>query len=83
VTFKDCPQDAAGILEWDRRLSVYKDWASESFENDNLFSEDELLELVQFTQATHLLVSRMGPFEREPIHRNEHYRLYELPKLED
>ncbi|MDB4786474.1 MAG: hypothetical protein P8M30_09845 [Planctomycetaceae bacterium] len=83
VTFKDCPQDAAGILEWNRRLSIYQDWASRSFENDKQFSEDELIELVQLTQATHLLVSRMGPFEREPTHRNEHYRFYELPKIED
>lgn len=81
VTFKDCPQDAAGILEWDRRLNLYQDWASRAYENDRLFDDRELEELVGLTGATHLLVSRMGPFERDPIQRNKHYRIYELPKI--
>jgi len=83
VTFKDCPQDAAGILEWNRRLNLYQEWASQSYENDKMFSDAELRELVESTGATHLLVSRMGPFDRDPLQENDHYRLYELPQSND
>lgn len=83
VTFKDCPQDAAGILEWNRRLNLYLGWASRCYENDQMYDDRELAELVKLTGATHLLVSRMGPFEREPIHRNKYYRVYELPNVEN
>ncbi|MBD3672672.1 MAG: hypothetical protein HUJ26_04005 [Planctomycetaceae bacterium] len=82
VTFKDCPQDAAGILEWNRRLNLYQEWASRSFRNDRLYDDRELAELARLTGATHLLASLMGPFEREPIHHNEYYRIYKLPDVE-
>jgi hypothetical protein len=82
VTFKDCPQDAAGILEWNRRVTLYKAWASRSYEDEKSFSAAELAELAELTGASYLIASRMGPMEIEPIHRNRYYRVYRLAKPE-
>jgi hypothetical protein len=82
VTFKDCPQDPAGLLEWERRRGVYKAWASENY-SDKRYVREELRELRIVTSAGYLLTSRLGPIESEPIFRNQHYRLYELPAAEE
>jgi len=80
VTFKDCPQDAAGLLEWNRRIKLYKAWASRSYEDDESFSAADLGELAELTGASYLVTRRMGPMEIEPIHRNRFYRVYRLPQ---
>ena len=82
VTFKDCPQDAAGILEWNRRIKLYKAWSSRSYKEDKRFSAAELAELAELTGASYLIANRMGPMEIEPIHRNKYYRVYRLPQRE-
>ncbi|MCA9057592.1 MAG: hypothetical protein KDA85_03805, partial [Planctomycetaceae bacterium] len=41
VCFKDCPQEAAGILEWNRRLWLLADWRKTSY-RDGVVTDDEL-----------------------------------------
>lgn len=77
VSYKDCPQDAAGIVEWNRRLNFLRDWAQRHY-GDELYSVDELRKLQRKTGITHILTRRLGPFEIEPVYDNGTYRLYAL-----
>ncbi len=79
VSYKDCPQDAAGIVEWARRLRWLNQWSRESFA-DGRCSTDELAHLREETGITHLIASRFGPTDMTPVYRNESFRVYELPE---
>jgi len=80
VAYKDCPQDPAGIVEWNRRLLKISKWAKKNYRGG--FSDEELQELQAATGATYLIANRSGPFERlsrielEPIYQNRSYRIY-------
>ena len=81
VQFKDCPQDPAGILEWDRRLPIQRDWAREHYLDDARPGYDaaDLAELRRRTGATHLLTGSLGPMRTAPVLRAGRWRVYELP----
>lgn len=51
---KDCPQDAAGILEWDRRRKYLDQWNDEKW--DNGYSKAALAELYQKEKITHMIL---------------------------
>ena len=74
VSSKDCPQDATGIIEWNRRLNFLKRWAQET--HDGGYSDKDLRQLHDETGVTHLLVRRLGPFESDPVYRNQTYRVF-------
>ena len=90
VSFKDCPQDAAGILEWNRRLLLFRNWARARYADDAAVGYDrvELAELAVGTAlggtgpggggATHLLTGSLGPIDVEPLHTAGPWRLYAL-----
>jgi hypothetical protein len=77
VNYKDCPQDAAGIVEWARRQRVMQDWADETFA-DGRCSAAELATLHAATGITHLTASRLGPIDTEPAYRNRSFRVYAI-----
>ena len=81
VAFKDCPQDAAGIVEWNRRLLFLKKWYEDQYV-DRFYSADELRDLRRETGITHLLTDRLGPLELEPVYRNETFQVYDLSSLD-
>lgn len=81
VAFKDCPQDAAGIVEWNRRLLFLKKWYEDQYV-DQFYSADELRSLRRETGITHLLTDRLGPLELEPVYRNETFQVYDLSSLD-
>ena len=81
VTFKDCPQDAAGIVEWNRRLVFLKKWYEDQYV-DQFYSADELRGFRRATGITHLLTDRLGPLELEPVYRNETFQVYDLSSLD-
>lgn len=58
-SFKDCPQDAAGLLEWNRRRLFLKDWCRR-FADDG-YSQPELEELHRREGITHILVPETTP----------------------
>lgn len=78
VSYKDCPQDAAGLVEWNRRLLLLDAWATDEFHDG--FSVEALRKLRERTGATHILARDLGPFAVEPIYRNEVYQVIELPQ---
>ena len=80
VSFKDCPQDPAGILEWDRRLDLVRKWARVRFSDDAApgYDRTELAELAVATGATHLLTGSFAPIAADPLHADGRFRLYAL-----
>ena len=78
VTIKDCPQDASGVVEWNRRLKYLRKWGQDYYNNG--FDDRALSALKQNTNITHLLVKRLGPFTTiKPIYQNQTYKVYKLP----
>jgi hypothetical protein len=77
VNYKDCPQDAAGIVEWYERLVFMSQWSRDHY-GDAVFSAEDLSDLRRQTGITHLLVSRYGPMEQEPVFANGSFRVYEI-----
>ncbi len=80
VTFKDCPQDAAGILEWNRRLNLLFDWSQRESAPGVGYSREALGRLHAETGITHVLARKgdLGPFEPAPIYENEHYAVFRI-----
>jgi hypothetical protein len=79
VALKDCPQDAAGIVEWNRRLLYRTAWYHRHF--DNGYSAAALREFQQTTKITHMLATRQLNAPLEPIYSNEHFSVYRLGEL--
>ena len=81
VAYKDCPQDADGIVEWNRRLNFLQKWFEKNYA-DEFYSASELKSFRQKTGLTHLLTDRLGPLELEPIYRNGTFQVYDLTSLD-
>ena len=81
VAIKDCPQDAAGIVEWNDRQLGIRAWANDpDIYSDKLYSRAETEKLSREKGITHLLVQRgkLGPFEVEGLFTNSTYRVYRI-----
>ncbi|MFH5805840.1 DUF6798 domain-containing protein [Alienimonas sp. DA493] len=80
VCFKDCPQDPAGIHEWNRRLRLVRDWARLRWGDDATpgFDRPELGELGVATGAGYLLTGTLEPIDVPPTHVAGPWRLYAL-----
>lgn len=78
VSFKDMPQDAAAISEWNRRLWVMADWKTGTM-LDGRASAAELESLRAETFIRYLICHRFGPVELQPVFENSTFRVYELP----
>lgn len=81
VTVKDCPQDAAGIVEWNRRLLFLQDWFRDKYA-DQRYTVAELRELAAATGVAYLVTERLGPIDASQIYQNETYRIYDFQQLE-
>lgn len=80
VAFKDCPQDAAGIVEWNNRLKFIRKWGEENW-NGESYSATVTKKLHEQTGITHLVSRRWGPFEAPIVYQNNTYRVYQINKL--
>lgn len=78
VNFKDMPQDAPSIVEWNRRLWVIADWRKE-VTADGRVTADELTQLGRKTRIRWVVCSRFGPFDIAPAYENTTFRVYEVP----
>ncbi len=80
VSFKDCPQDAAGIVEWWRRRQVLVAW-SRTARQDGRLTPEELQVLHDRTGIDYLIVNarRYGGFVVEPVFRQGPFEVYRIP----
>ncbi len=77
VNFKDAPQDAAGLIEWERRLEVLKEWWESA--RRGRFYRDDLLRLGEETGADYLVTrANARRFLVAPVYENAAYRVYSL-----
>jgi hypothetical protein len=79
ITYKDCPQDPRGILEWNRRLWYLHDWTLKS-SRDNRFSNLEVRRLHDETGINLIVTRILGPFETEPVFSGRHWKVYRIDK---
>lgn len=79
ANFKDCPQDAKSIVEWNRRLRLLNRWGEAGFA-DQRYSTDELLDLCRQTHAEFALARRRVPYEADLIYSNNTFNVFRLPQ---
>lgn len=82
VNRKDCPQDAASLLKWERRQQTLVDWGQRAIE-DRRLSIEELQQLRRETGITHIVCSRsfnVMPAGVNLLATEGRFRVYELPQ---
>lgn len=78
VNYKDCPQDAPGIMEWHRRLLwLEQQWRMPAIA-DMRVTVAELATLHRQTGIDYLICSRFGPIEGDPVFTKGAFRVYRL-----
>ena len=77
VAFKDCPQDAASLVEWNSRLRWLGNWAAGGFE-DQVYSPEDIARLVQKTGATHFIARKPSQLAAPIEFENRAYAVYTL-----
>jgi Domain of unknown function (DUF6798) len=82
VSFKDCPQDAAGIVEWYNRLRLLRDWSHRAFADDTADTA-ELDELHRETGISYLISREWGQLQRRPVYCNGTFCVYALTESID
>lgn len=85
VNLKDCPQDAAGIVEWNRRLRLITKWSEKSFNDDETYSVDELRELVRQTGVRFAITRtrvRYDVPQSDLLYSNDTYKILRLPEAD-
>ena len=76
VTWKDCPQDAAGILQWKARLNRIARWRAESLTNG--ISEIALAGLYRETGVDYMLTWTGEESSCKPVYRNRSFSVYRV-----
>lgn len=78
VCYKDCPQDAAGILEWNKRLWMLHDWTLNS-SMDGQYNNSDVDVARNKTNCDYIVTRILGPFEATSLWQGKHWRIYQIP----
>ena len=78
VCYKDCPQDAAGILEWNRRLWWLNHWTLNS-SVDGIYDEKDLRQLRSETGCDFIVTRILGPFDVPPVWKGRDWQVIAVP----
>ena len=78
VSRKDCPQDAAGIREWNERLNGIRDWGEDYLLPQGGYSREDTHRLSEETGITYIVSRRFGPFDVPVVFESETYRIYRI-----
>ena len=77
VCYKDCPQDPAGIVEWDERLWRVHGWSKASL-RDGRYDAGDLRELHLRTGCDYVLIRGREPFASAPEWTGEYWKIYRV-----
>lgn len=82
VSFKDCPQDTPGIVEWERRLQYIDRWGSADENYHNGYTQAALRKLGK-KGITHVLMDARIQFAVKTVYprnprTNERFRVYRV-----
>lgn len=80
VAFKDCPQDARSLNEWNKRLLWLNKWAERGF-LDTTYSRDEVVTLARQTDASFFITRREARMDAPQVFSNATYLVYDLRDL--
>jgi hypothetical protein len=77
---KDCPQDAKGVADWNKRLLFLRNWGERHFNSESGYTRRVCLELAQneFQTMTHIITRRLGPMDLPVLYRNATFTVYEF-----
>ncbi|MFM7058131.1 MAG: DUF6798 domain-containing protein [Planctomycetota bacterium] len=75
VCYKDCPQDPAGIVEWDQRLWRVHEWSGASL-RDGRYDVGDMRALRLSTGCDYILIRGQEPFESAPEWSGEYWKIY-------
>jgi hypothetical protein len=75
MNYKDVPQDAHSILEWERRRRWLSDWET----GVEIRSQTELADVRRDTGVEYMVVESDAPIALEPAYRNATFAVYKLP----
>lgn len=76
ATWKDCPQDAVSLVEWDRRLKLVRTWRSKHFKAG--FTKEALEELQEMTAVDYIVAWSGDPYRVSANYGNRSFRVYRL-----
>jgi hypothetical protein len=76
ATWKDCPQDAVSLVEWDRRLKLIRNWRSKQFNAG--FTKEALEELQEMTDVDYIVAWSGDPYRVPAAYGNRSFRVYRL-----
>lgn len=77
VSFKDCPQDSRGIIEWWNRRQTLVRWSRE-VKTDGDISPADLRLLHERTGIDYLISSTYSGFTMPPIHQTGPFKVYRV-----
>jgi len=77
VCYKDCPQDPAGIVEWDSRLWQVHAWSAKSLK-DGRYDAGDLKRLRLQTACDYIVIRGQEPFESVPAWSGEYWKIYRV-----
>jgi hypothetical protein len=77
ASYKDCPQDGPGIIEWNKRLLFLAEWTERHLETG--YTSADLAPLRE-RGITYIVALRLGPFAFKPVYRNATFRVYRVPE---
>jgi hypothetical protein len=79
LSYKDCPQDAPGIMEWHRRQWVRYRWQERHRKpGTDRYSADALPALAKLTAANYVILNAPAFVAGEPVYQNEFFVVYRL-----
>lgn len=78
--WKDCPQDAASLVEWQRRLDVVRRWRGAHYKSG--YTERAIEELRELTDIDYIVDWYVQPYRVEPLYRNESFRVYRTGRMD-
>jgi hypothetical protein len=81
VNFKDCPQDAANIVEWNRRLRTIANWSATSFA-DETYSAEDIQQLVRLTGVRFAITPSRVVYSADLLYQNGSYKIFRLADLD-
>jgi hypothetical protein len=84
VSHKDCPQDAAGIVAWNKRFLLIGKWSRQLTSNG--YTKQMVRELHKSTGIDYIITpivgSKLGRFPIQPVYQNESYQVFRLVDAE-
>ena len=78
MSYKDCPQDGPGIVEWNNRLLYLADWTAHHAETG--FTVADMAPL-RARGISYIVDLGLGTFHFPPVYHNGTFRVYRIDNL--